>query len=284
MRFLIFIASLLAVPALAEVRYGLEPVEKPAEITYGVKPVPKRATELFMLGHLQTPALSTLPQNKWSVGTMALGYGITDRLTVATSPWLIGFYNLNNLVLRYRQPLGRYRFWGVQMGYFKDNSSLGKTYKMEAMGLWGLYRIRLTPSYRIVLSLNYFNFMDDTVPFSLRRWDLANVDNKGQWTFSTLNEIGITKLLRFFVETGVLAFNYSSPNYHFGTSAAYRWSDEGYIQLGLSATGYLSHATRSAYNQVFQQHGRDPNAVIDFPSVYENSVAIHPEIQMQWEF
>lgn len=256
---------------------------KPAEITYGLKKPAPRASELFMLGHLLTPAVSTLKQNMWGIGTTALAYGVNDYLTVATSPWLIGYYNLTNVVVRYRNPLDENRFWGLQLGYFKDNPSFGKTYKMEAYGAWALYRFRVSSAYRIVTSLNYFYFKDSTIPFSLKRWDLSSLNNPSQWTLSTLHEVGITRTLRVFMEFGVLGVNYSSPNYHFGTSLAYRGED-WYLQLGLSATGYISNVTKSAYNQIFTQTASNPNAVMDFDTVYRNSVAVHPEVQFQYQF
>lgn len=256
---------------------------KPAEVTYGLTKPEPRANELFMAGHLLTPAVSTLPAGKWAAGTIALGYGITDRFMIATSPWLISYYNLNNLIIRYRAPIDMDRFWGTQIAYFKDNPSFGKTYKMEAYGFWGLYRYRVNAAYRVVASLNYFYFKDSTIPFSLKRWDLSNISNPSQFTISTLNEVGITKTLRLFVEFGFLGVNYSTPNYHFGTSLAYRW-DDGYMQLGLSGTGYISNMTKSAYNQIFNQTVNNPAATMDFDSVYRNSVAIHPEVQLQWQF
>lgn len=257
---------------------------KPADATWGIKPPPPPVKELFMIGHLLTPAVSTVPKDTWAVGTTALGYGFNDRFMVATSPWLMGYYNLTNLVLRYRQPIDSDRFWGAQLAYFKNNDSFGKIYKMEAVGLWALYRVRINAAYRCVFSLNYFNFLDDTVPFSLRRWNLNNPKDKSQFTMTTLNEIGMTNQLRFFIEFGLLGLNYQIPNYHFGASLAYRWSESAYAQLGLSATGYISNITRSAYNQVYQTLSQDSASTVDFNSVYRNSVAVHPEVQIQFQF
>lgn len=215
---------------------------------------------------------------------MATGYGFNDRFMIATSPWLMGYYNLTNIAFRYRQPIDQDRFWGAQLAYFKDNPSLGKTYKMEAIGLWALYRFRVNAAYRCVLSLNYFNFMDDTIPFSLRRWNLNSPKDPHQLTVSTLNEIGMTSHLRFFIEFGLLGINFQTPNYHFGTSLAYRWSESAYAQFGLSATGYISNVTRSAYNQVYKTLSADATSTVDFNSVYRNSVAVHPEVQVQFQF
>lgn len=237
----------------------------------------------FFLGHLATPAISTLSKNQWTVGTMALGYGFTDEVMLAVSPWLMGLYNMNNVALRVRSKTND-PAWGFQGAYFKTNKSLGNVYKMEALGGWGLWRKRVTNTYRVIFSLNLFYFMDDEIPFSLRRWSLGSKDQeKSQWTFTTLHEMGTGGPFRLYVEAGVLGFTYSYPNYHFGASGAYRWKT-GFVQFGLSATGYLAYLTRSAYNQVYTEFRDSSTAMVEFQSAYKNSVAVHPEVQVQFLF
>ncbi|PWU18442.1 MAG: hypothetical protein C5B49_07195 [Bdellovibrio sp.] len=260
---------------------------KPANLTWKRRPAqtqspPEFPTEPFLLGHLETPTNSTLPQGQWTLGTWTLGYGLTDQLMLATSPWLAGYYNLASLLMRFRQPIDVRRSWGIQLGYFKNSDALGHVYKMEAGGLWLLYRYRVNGNYRVVFSFNYYRFMNDDVPFSLRRWDLGNVAEKNQLALSTLHEVVVDKNIRFNLELGILGLNYHYPNYHFGASSAFLWGD-GYFQIGLSATGYISNITKSAYNQVFMQY-YSSTASVDFQSVYQNSVAVHPEIQLQQQF
>lgn len=243
----------------------------------------KTGRDPFFLGHLVTPSVSTLHKGQWTAGSMALGYGFSNEVMAAVSPWLMSLYNMNNLAIRVRgkdaDPA-----WGFQGAYFKTDKSLGKVYDMEATGLWGLWRKRLTNSYRVVFSLNYFYFNNDNVPFSLRRWSLGDRGNeKSQWTFTTLHEMGTGGPFRLYVEAGILGFTYKYPNYHFGASWAYRWK-HGYFQFGLSATGYLSYLTRSAYNQVYTQYKDSATATMDFNSAYKNSVAVHPELQIQFMF
>ncbi len=243
----------------------------------------KTGRDPFFMGHQVTPSVSTLNEGQWTVGSMALGYGITNEVMVATSPWLIGLYNMNNLVVRARtkeiDPT-----WGLQGGYFKTDKALGNVYKMEAIGLWGLWRKRVTNNYRVIFSLNYFYFKDDEVPFSIRRWSLGDRTNeKSQWTMTTLHEMGTGGPFRLYVEVGLLGFTYQYPNYHFGASGGYRWKN-GYFQFGLSATGYLSYMTRSAYNQVYNQYRDSSTASLEFSTAYKNSVAVHPELQIQFMF
>lgn len=242
----------------------------------------KKISSGFTLGHLMTPALSNLGAGEMTVGTMALGYGITRELTIAASPWLWGFYNMNNFVARYQAQPDRAESWGAELGYFKDNQSLGHTYQMEATSLWLLYRTRVSRFHRIHWSLNYMYFQDSTVPFSLKRWSFNESEPKEQISFTTLQEVATTPNTRLCVEAGIIGLNYHLMNYHFGASTAYRF-EGGYIQFGLSATGYLGNITKSAYNQVYNKYMSD-GTTIEFASVYKNSVAVHPEIQLQLLF
>lgn len=236
----------------------------------------------FTIGHLLTPAVSTMKAGELTVGTMFAGGGLSDKVSVGTSPWMLGFYNMQNLIARYQDDPGRQKSWGAQLAYFKTDQSLGKTYDMEAAGAWALYRTQIGRSHRLHLSLNYFHFMNSRVPFSLKRWSFNEKEPQGQWSLTTLQEIVTTLHTRVCLEFGVLGLNYHYPNYHFGASTAYRF-DGGYIQFGLSATGYFSNMTKSAYNHVYNEWSAN-NAKMDFPSVYKNSVAIHPEIQLQLFF
>lgn len=236
----------------------------------------------FTMGHLMTPAVSTLEKGETTIGTMVVGVGITDRWTFALSPWLIGFYNMNNASLRYQAEPHKAESWGFQASYFKDNPSFGKLYKMEAGSLWLNYRTRVSRFHRIHWSLNYMHFMNMDVPFSLKRWSFNDTEPQGQLSFTSLQEIATTPSTRVALEFGVIGLNYRYANYHFGASTAYRF-EGGYIQFGLSATGYFTNITKSAYNQVYNEYMRT-NRSLDFSAVYKNSVAVHPEIQLQLFF
>ncbi|MBX3016731.1 MAG: hypothetical protein KF767_02490 [Bdellovibrionaceae bacterium] len=236
----------------------------------------------FTMGHLMTPAVSTLEKGETTFGTMVVGVGLSDRYTVAVSPWLLGFYNMNNLSLRFQADPQKAESWGFQASYFKDNPEIGKLYKMEAGSLWLNYRSRVSRFHRIHWSLNYMHFMNMDVPFSLKRWSFNDSEPQGQLSFTTLQEIATTPHTRVALEFGAIGLNYRYPNYHFGASTAYRF-EGGYIQFGLSATGYFTNITRSAYNQVYNEYmKKDPK--LDFTAVYKNSVAVHPEIQLQLFF
>lgn len=126
------------------------------------------------------------------------------------------------------------------------------------------------------------HFSNYRVPFSLKRWSFNQTEPAGQLSFTTLQEVATTAKTRINIEFGVIGLNYHYPNYHFGASTAYRFTD-GYIQFGLSATGYIANITKSAYNQVYSEFS-NANASYDFQTVYKNSVAVHPEVQLQLFF
>lgn len=236
----------------------------------------------FTMGHLMTPAVSTLEAGEVTFGTMVFGVGLTRKWMVAVSPWLLGFYNMDNFSLRYQADPQKSESWGFQASYFKDNPQYGKLYKMEAGSLWLNYRTRVSRFHRIHWSLNYMHFANYQVPFSLKRWSFNEVEPQGQASFTTLQEIATTPNTRVCLEFGVLGLNYHYPNYHFGASTAYRF-EGGYLQFGLSATGYFTNITRSAYNQVYNEYVRE-GTKLEFGAVYKNSVAVHPEVQLQLFF
>jgi hypothetical protein len=240
--------------------------------------------EPFAIGHLLSPSISTLKEGQFTLGTTVAGVGLSDDVMVVTSPWLVGYYNLANLVVRIKVPANE-PSWAVQGGYFKSQQALGKTYKMEALGAWILKRVKLSSIYKIVYSFNYFHYMNAEVPWSLwRRSFSANEANeKGIFTFTTLHEISTNSPINVNVEAGVLGLTFHYPNYHFGASVGYNWPT-GFMKFGFSATGYFANITKSAYNQVYSQYKDSPGATIDFNSAYLNSVGIHPELQLQFLF
>jgi hypothetical protein len=60
----------------------------------------------FILGRNLTPTTAVLNQGDIMLGTYAAGYGLTDNLTIATSPWLDISYSMPNLGLKYSLPSG----------------------------------------------------------------------------------------------------------------------------------------------------------------------------------
>jgi hypothetical protein len=271
-----------------EVADDIQGADKPLIIDTGIlfvteeKKKAKKISGGFAVGHLMTPAVSTLTKGEVTVGTMAVGVGLSNEITFAISPWLVGFYNMTNANLRYQATPKKSESWGLQLSYFKDNPDYGKLYKMEATSLWLNYRTQLSRAHRIHWSVNYMHFSDFRVPFSLKRWSFNETEPQGQVSFTTLQEIATTAHTRVSLEFGVIGLNYHYPNYHFGASTALRF-DGGYLQFGLSASGYFTNMTKSAYNQVYNEY-QQSGASLDFTSVYKNSVAVHPEVQLQFFF
>src|SRR5690606_4860169 len=105
----------------------------------------------FILGHNLTPTTALLGEGDVMVGTYAAGYGLTDTLTVATSPWLDISYSMPNLGLKYALPSGSDSTSFVAEGlYFKtypygdrffeqESYFIRLTYGVEALKFWNAY-------------------------------------------------------------------------------------------------------------------------------------------------
>ncbi len=226
-------------------------------------------TKSVLFGHNLTPTTHTLKKGVWTVGNIVLGNGITDRLTIATSPWLFSSYNMYNGFLRSRSAMANGEL-GFQLGYFKTGNFGKNQYQMEAVSLSSSYGYNVTPNYTFTLSVNYMYFFEETFPFSLRREPFN--DQPYQFSLTTLHEANLSEKVGFIGELGVLGLNYSYPQLHFGTSMNYK-AKSWLVQLGFSQTVTMSKAQKSL-SQASYHNSQDPT--LDY--------AIHPEFQAQYFF
>ncbi|MGZ3727266.1 MAG: hypothetical protein ACXVBD_15790, partial [Pseudobdellovibrio sp.] len=60
------------------------------------------ATPLY-IGHNLTPSTDILAPHTYTIGTYAAGFGLTENLFIATSPWIWYSYNTTNIHLKYSQ-------------------------------------------------------------------------------------------------------------------------------------------------------------------------------------
>ncbi len=105
------------------------------------------ANAALILGHNLTPTTTTLDAGEKMVGSYALGYGITDDLTIANSPWLDISYNMPNIDLRYGLPSGSdLTSFAIEGLYFKTIPSGGRLFEQHS------YFLRLT------YGLEFFEF------------------------------------------------------------------------------------------------------------------------------
>tara|TARA_Y100001935_G_scaffold255609_1_gene269940 strand:- start:5510 stop:6280 length:771 start_codon:yes stop_codon:yes gene_type:complete len=216
------------------------------------------------IGHILTPNTNVLQKGELSAGSLYLGYGATDSLTVATSPFLYLSYGMHNLFLRLSQFIDDSKRLAFELGYYK---SFGHSYQMEASSAKATFSIE-SPLYRFNLSTSVYSYFDDTRPFSLRM-EPYNSDTYSL-NLSTLHEFALRKNLFLNFEIGSLGLNYHYPYLHLGTSVAYQF-EKLFVGLGASVTTapQIPPERSQFYGSVDQ--------------TWKNS-QVHPEIQLQYFF
>ena len=238
---------------------------------------------LSSTGHL-------LERHQCVAGFQALACGFSERWSVGVSPWLLADYDM--LALSSRTRLKKYPDGGsltLQLIYFKtyhaSNFTYATPYQMEALWMMWVRALPLAPNYTLHLNLHTNYYLDDSMPFSLRR-PIPN-RNQGQLNLSMLHEIKIINHWQFLFEAGFLdlAQPYDAPYLHMGASMG-RATKNWEWHVGYSVTGALG-AFRSAERRDYQQTLRygdegynqdlsDYSAARDF--------AIHPEFSLGYFF
>jgi hypothetical protein len=231
--------------------------------------MPFSAKASFSFGHNLSSTSETLPQGESTAGTYALGYGLTDQLTIATSPWLIFGYNLNNAIIRYSMPIDLDNEIGHQLAYFDTNTQLGKAYIMKAMSYTATWKMVLDTSYNLYLCGNYMYFWNEKKPFSLRREPFN--DKPYQFSLSTLHQFHISEKFVTQFEAGILGLNYTYPFFHGGASLGYFGKAFSYqVGASVSRVGNPNHWEKPEYIDRTAVEGESTEAV-----------SVHPEIQLQ---
>ncbi len=223
----------------------------------------------FSFGHNLASTSETLSQGQSTVGSYALGYGVTDRLTVATSPWLIFGYNMNNAILRHSIPVNVDNEIGQQLAYFETNPKLGDAYVMRAMSYSLTWKTVVDPSYTLYLCGNYMYFWNEKLPFSLRREPYNGLPY--QFSFSTLHQFHISNGFLTQFEVGVLGANYTYPFLHGGASLGYFGKRFSY-QIGASV---------SRVGQPGTWHKPDYYTETAVEGESTEAISVHPEVQLQ---
>jgi hypothetical protein len=253
--------------------------------------LPERESR-FLLGHNLNPTSAVLNQGEASVGTYAISYGLSDSLTVSTSPWIDLNYNMPMADLKFGIPLelGIVKRLSIETIYFKTVPFLFNLYVQTST----MERLTTTlqfedfKNYRLHVTLNYQHFWTYDIPYSLRMLPNSTTDTcipgkigycgpRDTWSFGLLHQFDLNENWGMFVETGLLGFNYSNPYTHVGLSVFY--ITRGLLaQLGLSYSRSLSavHAafqTPSAANSKTLVQGVKDGGNFDLA---------HPEIQLQF--
>ena len=234
----------------------------------------EEAPRSIVLGHNLTPTTQTLPKSGFTAGNYILGFGVSEKLTVATSPWLYSSYNMYSAIFRLRGCLQAIEEtcktdWAIQTMYLKTGHFGQRLYQMEAVNSSFVVKRDLADFYSLNVAINFMDFFDETAPFSLRREPYNN--DAYQVSLSTLHELRLPGGFGFLIEFGMLGLNYTYPEMHYGLSVYHR-SKNFLVQLGFSQTltaGTLSRLFQT--NQIVSLSGGEPG--YDF--------SMHPEVQLQ---
>ena len=236
-----------------------------------------------IFGHNLSPTTNTMNEGSWAIGSYALAYGYSDKVVLATSPWLYYNYNMTSAIVRY--PVTKLRDWELrgQSAYFKTYSSSYEIYHMEALSQHLTLGKKINSSFVVHYNLSYMYFLDETKPFSLRREPLNN--DPGQWTFTALFEAPLTKDFGLLGEIGVLGLNYHYPQAVMGASLQLGLN-QWLLQFGFSMTGTI--------DSYFSSDKIDNNEVEYSPNGFyypsrryaraSRDFSVHPEIQIQYYF
>jgi hypothetical protein len=226
--------------------------------------VPEANGKSILWGHLLTPTSSVLKRGDWSVGTLAVAYGLSDWLTIGSSPWLWGAYNMAQVSLRAALPAGDDRHWqlGLQGQLFKTYlDSDSSRYRQSSVTVTPVLSARLSSVWNVHLAATAMYFWNDDRPFSLR---MQNGDS-GPWmlALSALQIADLTERWRLQAEVGTVGLNYVDPYLHTGLSMAYQ-APEWTAQIGLSSTRHLG----------------SPRQALQ-PTSFKAIDSVHPEVQVQ---
>jgi hypothetical protein len=238
-------------------------------------------SQATLLGHNLSPTTYTPEKGRVSIGTYAAFVAVTDDIVIGTSPWMYFDYNMYTLVVRQGKQIDEKSRLGWQMIYFKtdrDSSFISDGYQMEAFSGNLTYTRRLNNRFALHFNYNHMYFLDETVPFSLRREPFN--DDTFQSTVTLLAEVQGTSDWGFLGEIGVLGLNYVYPQTILGLSTNYK-SNNYLVQFGFNITStpkalFISpRVDANNYN-----NGRLTNDRYDG----KNDFSIHPEIQFQYTF
>ena len=214
----------------------------------------------ILIGHNLTPTSYVLPEGEFTLGTYAVAYGVTERWTLATSPWLIINYNMPVITSKLLLfGLEGPQSLTLETSYFKTFPYLMNMYEQESFFVRLIATQRFTSYYALHFCGGIQYFINQHIPYSLH----INKHQTGHMTtsFSMLNELFFTQQLGFFLEAGVLGLNYPEPYSHLGASVFLRFQT-WMIQAGISVSSIIGEPNPFTY------HGQRQ--------------LIHPEMQLQF--
>lgn len=272
------------------------------------KPAQVQSAQIF-IGHNLTPSTEVLRSGAFTVGNYAAGYGVTENLLLATSPWIWTTYNTTNLHLKYSQILSPKSTAGMQLSYFDSFGSsdlvdpsyssrpgafalptaaevaIGTNrYQWTNYAASGLYSYRYDNGTTQYLNLKYSYFINDDRPYSLRM-DPGDDAIRDQIDVSTLVKIPVEAGASISLEGGILGMNFVEPYAHLGASVGFQ--KKGWlVQVGASYTVPVSLLGTADGMDIGRMDNRVHYSEIAKRYYTERylQIAVHPEIQVQYSF
>jgi hypothetical protein len=198
-------------------------------------------------GHLVTGTTDQLEKHKVTAGTSILGWGLSDRITVGTSPIMYVGYDLFSILSRvsvYQNE--RYQIAGDFFYFVSDSSKKTQSdFEQESWYLRLNQTFSINPSFRLHTSVGLQYFINEVSTYSLRsdplgRWSTfesklsdthddkvrdysLNPRDPKTISLSLMPSFRFTERLTFNFEYGYLGTNYEQAFVHYGLSLSYRW-------------------------------------------------------------
>lgn len=249
-------------------------------------------------GHNVSQTTVVLPRGNCSAGLQVVACGVTDQISVATSPFIWANYLLPNAYLRLNPggPGGAFALQLAQIGDGVRRQDYG-SYDMSTTYGWATYRWVHNSGASLYTSLIGGYYWSDEIPFSLRRPQ----PEVTPWQVSITNLASVRLAGPVFLnsELGILGINEYYPHLHFGASVAYRSGDFS-AHLGISVTSTWSALWSENKNDYWMKarrqktsrrlsddlYGSDfsqfPSRSIDLDLA--NDLGTHPEFSLQLYF
>ena len=245
-----------------------------------------KAASVMPFGHDISTTSYTLNTHECTIGLQTVACGISNRLTLGISPWLVADYNMANILGRFQLATSDSNQDAVQVGYFKTFRQTDKAfaYQMDLVWAYYIHSIFLNPTATVHLNAQFMYFRDDTRPFSIRRpW----VDRRPlQVNLTALNELHVAGGWYINAELGVIGVVQTNPEYLFAVTFEYRnqnWlMHGGFSQLGTYSSFW--HPLDRIDNQQYLRFSDSGFSGRIDPAYSKNDYSIHPEFALQYYF
>ena len=260
------------------------------------------SSEPKLLGHNLSNTAYVLDSGECTLGFVHAACGLSEKLTVGSSPWMAIDYKMFSLALRYQVSSNDDTTEAFQASYFKtyqkrdrsipedsyynpDGDYEYRGYEMEAIWLMYIRSKRFTPHFTLHYNFHVNYYLEDKAPFSLRR----PYEKRSPWqiNLSTLFEVDLYKMWFIQGELGLLDLLNSPIHTHAGASLG-RKQSWGYFYFGFSYTSTLNALFSPSRRVDYQwetistrEDGYDSD--LDSEKI-KYDYAIHPEITIQFFF